>query len=149
AGARLARSLRQPADGSHVPGGRVARRGGQRRDAPQRRDQHAGRLSDLARLCRHPPGRVRRGARRAGTELRDQGGGAGRGAHHRMSKIEIVGIIIGVMLVLIALRVPLGAAIFVAGAGGYWWLVGEGALLNYLKGLLWARFSVYDLSVIP
>jgi tripartite ATP-independent transporter DctM subunit len=66
-----------------------------------------------------------------------------------MSKIEIAGIIIGAMLVLIALRVPLGAAMFVAGAGGYWWLVGEGALLNYLKGLLWARFSVYDLSVIP
>jgi C4-dicarboxylate transporter, DctM subunit len=66
-----------------------------------------------------------------------------------MSKIEIAGIIIGVMLVLIALRVPLGAAMFVAGAAGYWWLVGENALLNYLKGLLWARFSVYDLSVIP
>ncbi len=66
-----------------------------------------------------------------------------------MSKIEIASIIIGAMLVLIALRVPLGAAMFVAGAGGYWWLVGESALLNYLKGLLWARFSVYDLSVIP
>jgi len=66
-----------------------------------------------------------------------------------MSKIEIAGFIIGAMLVLIALRVPFGAAMFVAGAGGYWWLVGAGALLNYLKGLLWARFSVYDLSVIP
>jgi len=66
-----------------------------------------------------------------------------------MSKIEIASIIIGAMLVLIALRVPLGAAMFVAGAAGYWWLVGENALLNYLKGLLWARFSVYDLSVIP
>jgi C4-dicarboxylate transporter, DctM subunit len=66
-----------------------------------------------------------------------------------MSKIEIAGIIIGAMLVLIALRVPLGAAMFAAGAAGYWWLVGENALLNYLKGLLWARFSVYDLSVIP
>jgi tripartite ATP-independent transporter DctM subunit len=66
-----------------------------------------------------------------------------------MNKIEIAGLIIGVMLVLIAMRVPLGAAMFVAGAGGYWWLVGDTALLNYLKGLLWARFSVYDLSVIP
>ena len=28
-------------------------------------------------------------------------------------------------------------------------MVGDAALLNYLKGLLWARFSVYDLSVIP
>lgn len=66
-----------------------------------------------------------------------------------MSKVEIAGIIVGAMLILIALRVPLGAAMFIAGAAGYWWLVGELALLNYLKGLVWARFSVYDLSVIP
>src|SRR5436190_5524645 len=66
-----------------------------------------------------------------------------------MNKIEIALIIVSAMLVLIALRVPLGAAMFIAGAAGYWWLVGELALLNYLKGLLWARFSVYDLSVIP
>jgi tripartite ATP-independent transporter DctM subunit len=66
-----------------------------------------------------------------------------------MSKVEIAGVIVGAMLLLIALRVPLGAAMFIAGAGGYWWLVGEAALLNYLKGLAWARFSVYDLSVIP
>jgi C4-dicarboxylate transporter, DctM subunit len=66
-----------------------------------------------------------------------------------MSKVEIAAIIVSAMLILIALRVPLGAAMFVAGAAGYWWLVGEAALLNYLKGLLWARFSVYDLSVIP
>ena len=66
-----------------------------------------------------------------------------------MNKIEIAGIIIAGMLILIALRVPIGAAMFVAGAAGYWWMVGDVALLNYLKGLLWARFSVYDLSVIP
>ena len=66
-----------------------------------------------------------------------------------MSKVEIAGLFVGAMLVLIAIRVPLGAAMFIAGAGGYWWMVGDAALLNYLKGLLWARFSVYDLSVIP
>jgi C4-dicarboxylate transporter, DctM subunit len=66
-----------------------------------------------------------------------------------MNKIEITAIAFGAMLVLIALRVPLGAAMFIAGAGGYWWMVGDQALFNYLKGLLWARFSVYDLSVIP
>ena len=66
-----------------------------------------------------------------------------------MNKAEIAGIFVGAMLVLIALRVPLGAAMFIAGAGGYWWMVGDTVLLNYLKGLLWARFSVYDLSVIP
>ena len=66
-----------------------------------------------------------------------------------MTKVEIIGITVGAMLVLIALRVPIGAAMFVAGAAGYWWMVGDAALLHYLKGLLWARFSVYDLSVIP
>lgn len=66
-----------------------------------------------------------------------------------MNKAEIAGLFVGAMLVLIAIRVPLGAAMFIAGAGGYWWMVGDAALLNYLKGLLWARFSVYDLSVIP
>ena len=66
-----------------------------------------------------------------------------------MTKVEIIGITVGAMLVLIALRVPIGAAMFVAGAAGYWWMVGDAALLHYLKGVLWARFSVYDLSVIP
>ena len=66
-----------------------------------------------------------------------------------MTKVEIIGISVGAMLVLIALRVPIGAAMFVAGAAGYWWMVGDAALLHYLKGVLWARFSVYDLSVIP
>ena len=66
-----------------------------------------------------------------------------------MNHAEIAGIFIAGMMVLIALRVPLGAAMFIAGAAGYWWMVGDAVLLNYLKGLLWARFSVYDLSVIP
>jgi C4-dicarboxylate transporter DctM subunit len=66
-----------------------------------------------------------------------------------MNKAEIIGIVAAGMMVLIALRVPLGAAMFAAGAVGYGWIVGYGPLLNYMKGLLWARFSVYDLSVIP
>jgi C4-dicarboxylate transporter DctM subunit len=66
-----------------------------------------------------------------------------------MSKVEVAGIIATGMMILIALRVPIGAAMFTAGAAGYWWIAGENALLSYLKGLLWARFSVYDLSVIP
>jgi tripartite ATP-independent transporter DctM subunit len=66
-----------------------------------------------------------------------------------MNKAEIAGIFLAAMLILIALRVPLGAAMFIAGAGGYWWMVGDTVLFNYLKGLLWARFSVYDLSVVP
>jgi tripartite ATP-independent transporter DctM subunit len=53
------------------------------------------------------------------------------------------------MLFLMALRVPIAIAMFVPGAIGYVALSGEAALLNHLKGALFARFSVYDLSVIP
>lgn len=66
-----------------------------------------------------------------------------------MSKVELAGLVVTGMLGLIAIRVPIGAAMFVSGAVGYWVMVGDVALLSYLKGLLWARFSVYDLSVIP
>lgn len=66
-----------------------------------------------------------------------------------MSKVEIIVLVSTGMMILIALRVPLGAAMFFAGAVGYGWIVGYLPLINYLKGLFWARFSVYDLSVIP
>jgi len=66
-----------------------------------------------------------------------------------VSNLGSAALILGAMLVLIALRVPIGGAMFVAGAAGYWAMVGDIALLSYLKGLLWARLSVYDLSVIP
>ncbi len=53
------------------------------------------------------------------------------------------------MLVLMALRVPIAIAMFVPGAVGYVFLSSEVALLSHLKGALFARLSVYDLSVIP
>jgi tripartite ATP-independent transporter DctM subunit len=53
------------------------------------------------------------------------------------------------MLVLMALRWPIWAAMFVPGALGYLWLSGLDPLLASLKGLTFARFSIYDLSVIP
>ena len=53
------------------------------------------------------------------------------------------------MLFLMALRAPIAIAMFVPGAIGYVALSGEAAFLNHLKGALFARFSVYDLSVIP
>jgi C4-dicarboxylate transporter DctM subunit len=53
------------------------------------------------------------------------------------------------MLVLMALRVPIAAAMFIPGALGYWALSGEAALLNQFKGSAVARLTVYDLSVIP
>lgn len=55
----------------------------------------------------------------------------------------------GAMLVLMALRVPIAAAMFIPGAVGYLALSGEAALLNQLKGSAVARLTVYELSVIP
>ncbi|MDK9724846.1 MAG: TRAP transporter large permease [Sterolibacteriaceae bacterium MAG5] len=57
--------------------------------------------------------------------------------------------VFGAMLALMALRVPIAAAMFVPGAVGYWLLAGEAPLLAHLKGAVWARFSNYDLTVIP
>ncbi|HEV8689208.1 MAG TPA: TRAP transporter large permease [Ideonella sp.] len=53
------------------------------------------------------------------------------------------------MLVLMALRVPIAAAMFIPGALGYWAMANDQALLNLLKGSAVARLTVYDLSVIP
>ncbi|MCK6423750.1 MAG: TRAP transporter large permease [Burkholderiaceae bacterium] len=53
------------------------------------------------------------------------------------------------MLLAMALRVPIAAAMFIPGALGYWALSGEAALLNQIKGSAVARLTVYDLSVIP
>ncbi|RZU02475.1 TRAP transporter large permease [Rivibacter subsaxonicus] len=55
----------------------------------------------------------------------------------------------GAMLLLMALRVPIAAAMFIPGAVGYWAMTNDMALLNTLKGSAVARLSVYDLSVIP
>ncbi len=53
------------------------------------------------------------------------------------------------MLVLMALRIPIAAAMFIPGAIGYWAMTNDTALLNHLKGAAVARLTVYDLSVIP
>jgi C4-dicarboxylate transporter, DctM subunit len=53
------------------------------------------------------------------------------------------------MLMLMALRVPIAAAMFIPGALGYATMAGEPALVNLLKGSAVARLTVYDLSVIP
>jgi C4-dicarboxylate transporter DctM subunit len=55
----------------------------------------------------------------------------------------------GAMLLLMAVRVPIAAAMFVPGAVGYFALSGDASLLNMLKGSAVARLTVYDLSVIP
>jgi C4-dicarboxylate transporter, DctM subunit len=53
------------------------------------------------------------------------------------------------MLLLMAIRVPIAAAMFIPGAVGYWAMTNDIALLNALKGSAVARLTVYDLSVIP
>ncbi len=55
----------------------------------------------------------------------------------------------GGMLVLMGLRVPIAAAMFVPGALGYMAMSGEASTLNLLKGSAVARLTVYELSVIP
>jgi tripartite ATP-independent transporter DctM subunit len=58
-------------------------------------------------------------------------------------------VMFGSMLVLMALRVPIAAAMFIPGAVGYWAMTNDVALFNTLKGSAVARLTVYDLSVIP
>jgi tripartite ATP-independent transporter DctM subunit len=58
-------------------------------------------------------------------------------------------LMIAAMLALMALRVPIWVCMFVPGFVGYWIAAGDVALLSFMKGLVFARFSVYDLSVIP
>jgi tripartite ATP-independent transporter DctM subunit len=53
------------------------------------------------------------------------------------------------MLLLMVVRVPIAAAMFIPGALGYWAMTSEAALLNQIKGSSVARLTVYDLSVIP
>ena len=48
----------------------------------------------------------------------------------------------GGMLLLMGLRVPIAAAMFVPGALGYMALSGEASLLNVLKGSAVARLTV-------
>ncbi len=68
-----------------------------------------------------------------------------------MSGISAGLLLFAVLLGLLALRVPIGIAMFSVGAGGYVWLTGGDwtPLLNSLKNLAYARLSNYDLIVIP
>jgi len=66
-----------------------------------------------------------------------------------MSGVEFGFLMFGAMLVLLAIRVPIGIAMLLTGVAGYVTLTGWSPLLNYLKTVAYSRFSVYDLSVIP
>jgi len=58
-------------------------------------------------------------------------------------------VIMVLLLVLLALRMHIGIAMMLAGSIGYVTMAGIDPLLNHLKNSAYARFSVYDLSVVP
>ncbi|MDQ7988192.1 MAG: TRAP transporter large permease [Candidatus Dactylopiibacterium sp.] len=66
-----------------------------------------------------------------------------------MSTLSIGLGVFATMLVLMAVRIPIAVAMFVPGAIGYILLSGWHPLLAHLKGAVYGRVSVYDLSVIP
>ena len=66
-----------------------------------------------------------------------------------MSSLMLAGLIFGIMLGLMAIRVPIAVAMFAAGTFGYLYQVGMPPFLNNLNGAAFARFASYDLSVIP
>ncbi|HEY6087781.1 MAG TPA: TRAP transporter large permease [Burkholderiaceae bacterium] len=66
-----------------------------------------------------------------------------------MSSMSVGLTMFGAMLVLMAVRVPIAIAMFIPGAVGYLALSGWLPLLAHLKGAVYGRVSVYDLSVIP
>ena len=54
-----------------------------------------------------------------------------------------------VMLGLMAIRIPIAAAMFIPGAIGYAIVSDSINLMNLLKGSAVSRLTVYELSVIP
>jgi hypothetical protein len=66
-----------------------------------------------------------------------------------MSAISLSLTIFGIMLVVMALRVPIAIAMFVAGTIGYIMQAGLDPYFSFLNSQAFARFASYDLSVIP
>ncbi|PNP98878.1 TRAP transporter large permease [Moraxella sp. RCAD0137] len=62
----------------------------------------------------------------------------------------IIGLGMGAFtILLLVFRIHIGIAMLMAGVTGYVMIAGWYPLLSYLKGMPFARFSVYDLSVVP
>src|SRR3954462_5875505 len=109
----------------------------------QPRKHHDPRFSAVDRLRRNGPGFATHCVDRLAHRTR----GLERSA--AMSNFGLGVSLFGAMLTLMVLRVPISVAMFLPGAIGYWILAGDASLLNHLKGAIYARFSSYDLSVIP
>ena len=66
-----------------------------------------------------------------------------------MSPLLIALLLFVLMLGLMAIRVPIAVAMFAAGLLGYLVMAGWNPVVSHLKTYAYARFSSYDLSVIP
>src|SRR3989338_5990482 len=66
-----------------------------------------------------------------------------------MNAITLTLLIFGIMLGLMALRVPISIAMFAAGGIGYVMQTGWAPFSSFLNTHAFARFASYDLSVIP
>ncbi len=66
-----------------------------------------------------------------------------------MTGLEIGGLGFVALLVLLALRIPIGVAMITVGMIGYATVTGVPSLLSHLKTEMYWRFSSYDLSVLP
>ena len=66
-----------------------------------------------------------------------------------MTGIEWGALMFVAMLVMLAMRIHIAAAMLLAGSIGYAAVAGVDPLINYFKQAAYTRYSVYDLSVVP
>ncbi|HSV50578.1 MAG TPA: TRAP transporter large permease [Burkholderiaceae bacterium] len=66
-----------------------------------------------------------------------------------MTPVTLTILIFGTMLAFMAIRVPIAASMFLAGALGYVTQTGVAPFFSFLNTQAFARFAGYDLSVIP
>ncbi|MAF47627.1 MAG: C4-dicarboxylate ABC transporter permease [Rhodospirillaceae bacterium] len=66
-----------------------------------------------------------------------------------MSGLEIGATGFVVLLLLLALRIPIGVAMLSVGLVGYFIIAGSVPLMSYLKSEMYWRFSTFELSVVP
>lgn len=66
-----------------------------------------------------------------------------------MSGITLGIVALVVLLVLLAIRVPIGVAMMTVGLAGYVYLAGWGPAVNHLKSAAFDKFSNYTFSIVP
>jgi len=66
-----------------------------------------------------------------------------------MSGLEIGAVGFAALIVLIAVRIPIGVAMISVGMVGYMFIAGPNALLSYLNTEMYWRFTSFELSVVP